>query len=80
MRIRMPIACQTVAGVLSLALSGHALALDLHVAVHGNDTNPGTETKPLATLAAARDAARKAAGKEPVTVHVGVAAWKIPSR
>jgi len=71
MRIRKPIACQTVAGVLSLALSGHALALDLHVALHGNDTNPGTETKPLATLAAARDAARKAVGKEPVTVHVG---------
>ena len=60
MQIRMPIACQTVAGVMSLALTGHALALDLHVAPNGNDTNPGTEAKPLATLAAARDAAGEA--------------------
>jgi hypothetical protein len=37
----------------ALALSGHALALDLHVAPAGNDTNPGTEAAPLATLAAA---------------------------
>ena len=71
MRIRKPIASQALAGVMSLALTGHALALDLHVAPNGKDTNPATEAEPLATLAAARDAARKAAGKKAVTIHVG---------
>ena len=53
MRIRKLIASQALAGVMSLALTGHALALDLHVAPNGKDTNPATEAKPLATLAAA---------------------------
>jgi len=56
---------------LAFTVSGVAPALDLHVAPTGNDANPGTEAKPLATLAAARDAARKGAGNEAVTVHVG---------
>ena len=56
---------------LVLALTGQAHALNLHVVPNGKDTNPGTEGAPLATLAAARDAARKVTGKEAVTVHVG---------
>lgn len=51
------------------------LAADFYVAAGGNDTNPGTREKPLATLTAARDAIRKlkAGGpmKEAVTVQVG---------
>jgi hypothetical protein len=47
----------------------------LHVAPEGDDANPGTATKPLATLAAAQAAARAIAGRgEPVMVllHHGI--------
>ena len=43
---------------------------ELHVAVSGADTNPGTAEKPLATLAAARDAVRKIKEGKAVTVIV----------
>jgi len=78
MRIRNPISSWVLSGVMSLALTGHALALELHVAPNGNDANPGTDAKPLATLAAARDAARKVAGKEAVTIHVGDGIYHLP--
>ncbi len=45
-------------------------AADLHVSPAGRDTNPGTAAAPLQHLAAARDAARKFAGKEAVTVYL----------
>ena len=77
-RIGKSIASQALGGVMALALSGQVLALDLHVAPNGDDTNPGTEAKPLATLAAARDAARKAAGKESVTVNVADGVYHLP--
>jgi len=38
------------------------IAADLHIALNGADTNPGTKEKPLASLAAARDAIRKLNG------------------
>ena len=38
---------------------GIAQTADFYVAPDGNATNPGTESKPLATIAQARDAARK---------------------
>ncbi len=48
------------------------LAATLVVAPDGNDANPGTKERPFATLAAARDAARKAgAGPHTVTVMPG---------
>ena len=62
----------------ALAISGHALALDLHVSPSGKDANPGTEAAPLASLAAARDAARKVVGKEAVTIHVGDGIYHLP--
>ena len=65
---------------LSSALSWSAHGLDLHVSPSGKDTNPGTEAAPLASLAAARDAARKVAGKEAVTVHVGDGVVHLPER
>ena len=60
----------------ALALSAHAL--DLHVSAVGKDTNPGTKVAPLTTLAAARDAARRVAGKEAVTIHVGDGIYYLP--
>ncbi len=49
-------------------------AFELHVAVTGDDTNPGTEEAPLASLTAARDALRRVdfdrAPGESVTVWV----------
>ena len=75
-RRRKPILCFALSA--ALAISGHALALDLHVSAAGKDANPGTEGAPLATLAAARDAARKVAGKEAVTIHVGDGVYHLP--
>ena len=49
-----------------------ASARELHVAPHGSDTQPGTEAEPLATLAAARDAARDAGEAVTVWLHDGV--------
>ncbi len=57
---------------------GTAQAVDLHVDPQGEDTNPGTEAEPLATLAAARDAARKFAGRQAVTVHVADGVYHLP--
>ena len=55
---------------LPLALTGHAAAL--HVSVDGHDDSPGTRERPLATLSAARDAARKAGpGPHEIHIHVG---------
>jgi hypothetical protein len=66
--------------LLVLAMLGglSAMAADLHVAPAGNDRNPGTADKPLATLAAARDAARKWAGKQAVTVHLADGVYYLP--
>ena len=53
-------------------------AADLHVSPEGKDTQPGTAAAPFATLAAARDAARKLAGKEAVTIHVADGIYYLP--
>ena len=59
-----------VSGMALLATG--CLATTLVVAPNGNDTNPGTKEQPLATLVAARDAARKAgAGPHTITVMPG---------
>lgn len=51
-----------------------ATAAEIHVSPGGDDAAPGTAARPKATLAAAQSAARRAAGREPVTVwlHGGV--------
>ena len=61
-----------------LATAWQAHAVDLHVAPSGKDSNPGTPTAPLQSLASARDAARKFAGKEPVNVHVADGVYYLP--
>ncbi|OYV06074.1 MAG: hypothetical protein CFE26_08250, partial [Verrucomicrobiales bacterium VVV1] len=43
-------------------------AVSIHVSPTGNDSNPGTSDKPLATLAAAQTLARQSVGHEAVTV------------
>ncbi|MHB8897901.1 MAG: PDZ domain-containing protein [Thermoguttaceae bacterium] len=45
-------------------------AAEIYVSPDGVDANPGTRERPLATIAAARDAVRSLAG-EPVTVWLG---------
>ena len=54
------------------------MAVEIHVAPTGNDTNPGTVSAPLKSLAAARDAARPYTGKEAVTVHVADGSYYLP--
>ncbi len=57
-------------------LSAHAA--DLHVSPTGKDGNPGTYAAPFNHLAAARDAARRFAGKEAVTIHVADGLYYLP--
>ena len=52
--------------------------LNLHLSPAGNDANPGTADKPLATLAAAQRAARAAVGKKPVTVWLHAGTYYLP--
>ncbi len=54
-------------------------AVHLHVAPSGDDRAPGTSSQPFATLGAARDAARRSAGRQPVTVHVADGVYYLPS-
>ena len=61
-----------------LAAASSAPALDLYVAPFGDDGNPGTAAAPLRTLGAARTAARRAAGRESVTVHVADGVYYLP--
>jgi len=62
----------TITIVMSLCASAPtgAQSAQIFVATTGNDTNPGTLEKPFATLQRAQEAARKAAGREAVTVFV----------
>lgn len=60
--------------LLCLLLAPPAVASEIHVSPAGNDANPGTLDKPLATLTAAREAVRRARAEkpdEPVTVLLG---------
>lgn len=63
---------------LLVACATSSFAANLYVAPTGADTNPGTTSAPLRSLGAARDAARKFAGKEPVTVHVADGVYYLP--
>lgn len=63
-----------IAGLTMLWMGGLSAA-DLHVSPQGNDANPGTKEKPLATLAGARDAVRKMKRDAPVTVHFAAGSY-----
>jgi hypothetical protein len=57
---------------LVLFATATAMAADLHVAPNGDDANPGTLERPLATLRGARDAIRALKAKGPLTGKVTV--------
>jgi len=62
-----------------LLVCGAALsAADFYVAPDGRDANPGTAVAPLGSLAGARDAVRKLAGRESVTVQVADGIYYLP--
>jgi hypothetical protein len=61
-----------------LLVASVSLAADLYVSPKGSDANPGSKEKPLASLAAARDAARALVGREAVTVHVADGVYYLP--
>ncbi len=48
-----------------LGFSGSVTAIDYNVAMSGDDANPGTQARPFATLARARDAVRQLKKAEP---------------
>lgn len=48
-----------------------SVAMDVYVSTSGDDANPGTRDQPVASFEAAKKLARKSAGKEAVTIHIG---------
>ncbi|MBU4459610.1 MAG: hypothetical protein KJ579_03495, partial [Verrucomicrobia bacterium] len=76
MSIRNWLSC----GSLAAGLCACTPQGDFHVAVDGNDANPGTAARPFATVARARDAVRELRAREPVrkapvVVRVGAGAY-----
>ena len=63
---------------LLLIAINSASAMDLYVSPSGNDSNPGTQESPVASLAVARDKARQFAGNEPVTIHFADGIYYLP--
>lgn len=59
-------------------LASVSFAVDLYVSPMGRDTNSGSKSEPLASIAAARDAARKYSAKEAVIVHVADGTYYLP--
>ena len=64
--------------LLLVIAPGITSGADIYVSPSGNDSNSGTKASPLASLAAARNTARKYAGKELVTVHVADGTYYLP--
>jgi hypothetical protein len=70
MRIKRMAMNGALAALAALAHISVAQAGNYYVAANGNDANPGTLTKPFATLPRAQQAARKAAGRDAVTIFI----------
>ncbi len=64
--------------VFLLALYATGFSADLYVSSNGDDASSGAKNEPIASLAAARDAARAYAGKEAVTIHVDDGVYYLP--
>ena len=68
--------------VILLGLAGLIMPItmgaELYVSPTGNDTNTGTVSAPLQSLAAARHVVRAYVGKEAVTVHVADGIYYLP--
>jgi hypothetical protein len=67
-----PSFCRFFLSVLLLATCTRLPAAEFFVSPSGNDTNPGTEAKPFATLERARDAARHQGEPARVVVRAGI--------
>ena len=75
----LPLAALLLAPLAALPAAEPAKpGLTFHVAPAGNDANPGTAAKPLATVAAAQRAARAFAGRKPVTVFLHAGTFYLP--
>jgi hypothetical protein len=76
---RLAVLCTSAFSFLALPAAPASTA-ELFVSPSGNDANPGTQEKPFATLARARDAVRASgrAGKEPVAVTVAAGTYYLP--
>lgn len=57
----------------------HCEAADIYVNPAGDDSQPGTSSAPVATLAQAQQLARNIAGQELITVHVADGTYYLPS-
>jgi len=56
--------------LICVCLGGPAVATEFYVSPAGNDSNPGTKSKPFATIEAARDAVRKLPKGDGITVWI----------
>ncbi|CAA6691311.1 FIG01093541: hypothetical protein [Lentimonas sp. CC11] len=61
-----------------LAIPSISQAADIYVSTQGTDSNSGTKSAPVASLAAAQNLVRTVAGKEAVTVHVEDGIYYLP--
>lgn len=78
--MRLFFVCALLLIAASPILAADPAAVELFVAPSGSDTNPGTQDKPLATIAKARDAVRQliAAGlKAPVNVYLRAGTYRL---
>ena len=66
--------CGNVFGLVAFWLMPAAMAVELHVSPGGDDANPGTHNRPLATVAAAQRVARES-GNATVLFHAGTWYW-----
>ncbi|MCH6258553.1 PDZ domain-containing protein [Puniceicoccaceae bacterium K14] len=64
--------------VNSLSTGLLCFGTDIYVSPVGENDNPGTSEEPISSLAKAKELARSAAGKEPVTIHVADGTYYLP--
>jgi hypothetical protein len=68
-------------GIACIPLVGTTLAAaEIHVSPSGRDDAESTAAAPLRTLAAAQQAARKSAGREPTTVVIHAGVYYLPQK
>lgn len=63
--------------LLSPVLAIIVNAAEFHISPSGNDENPGTQEKPVASLERARDLARGIAGREDIKVWLHDGTWRL---
>ena len=66
------------AGILLISPCTPVFGAEIHVSPSGDDANPGSESKPLASLGAAQAVARKIRGTGPATVILHKGTYYLP--